>query len=512
MLMDKSRSSQLRVLWALILALFGYLIGCSLPQPLRTQYIGELGRFEFRGPDTRFDGIVIGVPYGGTQPDAVDYAQFIRDRTGAGMVIAYGFRKRRIPIDRPLVYTSPISWETATSRHPGSVYSEYKKLLRTALNGPLKFYVGVRVADDAGRPGGLEVVAAGFSFPQLRALKSAYLRIRDRLSRDPDLPKIDLALNPLDEISWNPFGVKNHGVLMLADRGLILRLPKTLMAPRFKTAYREIIARWIIEARAIAQGASSRLPEFEVTRLPYGRIDAMAGSGKLRGVVIAAPHGSFDWYTGELVEELSYLTLLPAVVTRGFTPTECDGWRINVNRPTERRYPTDTMERPTNRARAVYSDFSAIVKRKARGPLDLYIDIHQNGTEANVDVATVGVTRQEAAAIKSAYREIRDRVLGEAPEVPKVDFVIEPLDQIAIGAWATKNHGILRLAKRSFHFELPAQQVFYKQRARRAYTAILAELINHIVAPRRAVAETKAMSRGQKLQPTIAPDSPLTGN
>jgi hypothetical protein len=492
--MAQNRFYRVEIFWALVLASVGHLSGCSLPRPLQTQYLGELGRFEFRSPDTGFDGVVIGVPYGGAQPDAVDYAQSIRDRTGAGLVIAYGFRKRRIAIDRPLVHTSPVSWQTATSPHPGTVYAEYKELLQSALAGPLKFYVGVRIADDGGRLDRLEVVAGGLSFDQVKALKNSYARIRDRLSQDGNLAKIELALNPLDEISWSPFGVKNHGVLMLADRGLILRLPQLLTAPRFKAVYREILARWIIEARAIAQGTSSRLPGLEVTRLPHGRIDAVPGSGNLRGVVIAAPHGSFDWYTGELVEELSYLTSLPAVVTRGFTPTECNGWRINVNRPTERRYPMDTVERKTDRAKAVYSDFSEIVFREARGALDLYIDIHQNGTEANIDVATVGVTRQEAAVIKSAYREIRDRVLGEAPEVAKVDLVIEPFDQVAIGAWAAKDHGILRLAKRSFHFELPAQHVFYRQRARRAYTRILAELINHIVARRRPEMETKAIN------------------
>jgi len=64
-------------------------------------------------------------------------------------------------------------------------------------------------------------------------------------------------------------------------------------------------------------------------------------------------NGSFDWYTVELVEEMSYRTVLPAVVTRGFTPTECGGWGIDVNRPTKRRYPTDTVERVTDRAREV---------------------------------------------------------------------------------------------------------------------------------------------------------------
>jgi hypothetical protein len=59
--------------------------------------------------------------------------------------------------------------------------------------------------------------------------------------------------------------------------------------------------------------------------------------------------------------------------------------------------------------------------------------------------------------------------------------VIEPVDQVAIGAWAAKDHGILKVAPRSLHFEMPSHRVFYRQNARRAYRKILAELILRIV-------------------------------
>ena len=211
-------------------------------------------------------------------------------------------------------------------------------------------------------------------------------------------------------------------------------------------------------------------------------------------MVIAAPHGSFDWYTAELVEELSDRTSLPAVITRGFTPTECGGWRINVNRPTERRYPTDTIERKTERAEEVYRRFKEVVLRAAAGRLDTYIEMHQNGSEANIDVATLGIARDEALDIKTAYREIRDRVLRGVPDVVKVNLVIEPVDQVAIGAWAAKDDGMLRLSKSSLHFELPAQRLFYRDRARRAYTKILSELIDRIVRSRLGLVEAKARS------------------
>jgi hypothetical protein len=51
----------------------------------------------------------------------------------------------------------------------------------------------------------------------------------------------------------------------------------------------------------------------------------------------------------------------------------------------------------------------------------------------------------------------------------------------AIGAWAAKDHGILRLAQKSLHFELPAQHIFYREAARQGYTNILTELIKSML-------------------------------
>jgi hypothetical protein len=162
-----------------------------------------------------------------------------------------------------------------------------------------------------------------------------------------------------------------------------------------------------------------------------------------------------------------------------------------VNRPTERRYPTGTLERATERSIKVYQQFKDSVMTASRGPLDLYIDIHQNGTEDGIMVATLGITVEQAGIIKASYREIRDRVIGVNSQIPRVDLLIEPLDQVTIGAWAAKDRGILQLAKRTLHLELPAQHVFSRAAARQSYTRILAEWI-------------KAMTTAQPISPRNA--------
>ena len=460
----------------------GLWTGCGELLLLQQRRVGEYGHFEFRATEDGSNGLVIGVPRGGSEPAAVEYARFMRDRLGAGLVLAYDFARKRIPVSQPLIHTGPIAWAAPNSVGLGSVYSEFRTLLRSTVGGPIEFYVGLRAAkNNDNRSQRIEVASSGLAFEQLEVLKKSYAQIRDRLISSGDLPRVEIALNPLDDISWNADGVKNHGVLLLARRGLILQIPPALADARVSAVYQSILAAWINQARSISEDTRLARQETDVTLMPLGRIDSIAAGNNGRGIVIGAPHGSFDWYTGELVEVLSYRVSLPAVIARGFTPTECGGWRIDVNRPTERRYPTDTIERATDRAADVYRRYSAAVLKIAGGSLNLYIDLHQNSEIDDIDVATVGITRPQAEAIKNSYREIRDRVLREFPDVVKLKMMIEPVDQVVIGAWAAKDNGILKLAKRAIHFEMPSHRVLHRSKARRAYLRIFAELLREIV-------------------------------
>jgi len=389
--------------------------GCSGFSPLQEQRMGEYGRFEFRPAQDGSKGVVIGVPRGGTELAAVEYAHSMRDHLDAALVLAYDFASKRIPVSHPLIHTSPISWSAVNGMGRGSVYAEFRTLLRSTVGGPMEFYVGLRAIRGTHPPQRIEVASTGLTFEQLKVLKSTYAQVRDRLIANRDLPRVEIALNPLDDISWDSDGIKNHGVLLLARRGLIIRMPSVLAEDHVRVVYQNILAAWISEAKTLSMDSRTPLLEIDVTPMPLGRIDSIAARDDRRGIVLGAPHGSFDWYTGELVEELSYQTSLPAVIARGFSTTEWGGWRINVNRPSEHRYPMDTIERHTQRAGKVYERYSATVFRAARGLLDLYIDMHQNSEVDDIDVATVGISRSEALAIKMAYPQIRDRVLQDFP-------------------------------------------------------------------------------------------------
>ena len=318
---------------------------------------------DFHVPGGDLDGVVIGAPFGLTEPDAVDYATRISEKTGAGLVIAYGFKTKRVTVEQPLVVTAPLVAAARTFHSSGSVYSEYRDLLHVTAAGPLRFYVGLRVADEKLNLERIEVATSGLTFEQLKALKQVYVRLRDHRLENSSVRKVDMALNPLDDVSFNVTGVKNHGVLMYAKRGIVLRMPYSLTRAPAKSVYVEIMTEWVREAIAAGTQGVNGLPSSQITLMRYGRMESLPERKSSRGIVIGAPHGSFDRHTAEFVEDLSYRTGLPAVSAKGFTPTEADGWRINVNRPTEKSYPMGGggQEKNTDRARLVFQAFAKTV-------------------------------------------------------------------------------------------------------------------------------------------------------
>jgi hypothetical protein len=119
----------------------------------------------------------------------------------------------------------------------------------------------------------------------------------------------------------------------------------------------------------VSGGCSLQQPPQEQHVDDLGYFQFRAPNEAMKGVIIGAPHGSFDEHTGEMVEQVSYRTGLAAVIAKGFTPTECGGWRINVNRPTESRYPSGEIEIDFERAQKTYHSFKAAVLSASQNDL-----------------------------------------------------------------------------------------------------------------------------------------------
>jgi len=85
------------------------------------------------------------------------------------------------------------------------------------------------------------------------------------------------------------------------------------------------------------------------------------------------------------------------------------------------------------------------------------VDVHQYGGDVTIQVATVGINVEKARKIKQSCRSIRDRLLRGNPGIEPVEFVIEPLDSLEIGAWPAKANGILSVPAKVFTLSCPAQ-------------------------------------------------------
>ena len=450
---------------------------CSVQRPIQREQLGELGYFEFREPSEEMAGVIVGAPHGNTDLDAIALARQISDRTGAGLVAAYGFKSKRLSVAQPLVRAVHDPKVPDDPLKRGSVFREFKKILYRTAQGELDFYVGIHGGISRDGAAGIEVTSNGFTFEELNVLKEFYIRIRDGLVETNQIRKLSMAIDPLDQISWRIAGIRHHGVLMVAEKGLSIRILGPLMLRPEKNAYSQILSLWVNEAVKLIRQNPQKVPEIEVKLMDLGRFELSRPKTALKGVVVGSPHGSFDLNTAEMVKRLGRRTGFAAVIATGFTPTEAGGWRINVNRPTEKAYPPTDFELRSERARKVYKAYKDLVMVASNGALDLYIDIHGYSTGRKIQVATVGVSLEQARKIKSKYREIRDVALKRDSDIVAVDLVIEPLDEIEIGAWPAKAGGILGVARKSLHFELPSELVLQSRKARDVYTRVLGDLL-----------------------------------
>lgn len=455
--------------------------GCGLTRPLHREEVSGLGHFEFREAAGDLEGVVIGAPHGKSDRNSDRLAKAFSDLTGAGLVAAYGFKARRLSVSQPVVSLNPSPVAGGPLRQR-SVFRDYRSILRKAAGGDVELYIGVHRSKEKDVADRIEVATSGLTFEEARALKETYDQIRDQLIKGRQIPRFIMRIEPLDRIRWRASGEKHHGILLSAAKGLNLRVPEFSSPEVAEGLYTQILSRWIETTIRLLQENPLKLPQIQVRLTDLGKFELLDSRRRLAGIVIGAPHGSYDEYTAEMAKRVSYQTGIAAVIAKGFTPTEAGGWRINVNRPTEKIPYSEGAELHSQRAREIYRTYKDLVFTASRGELNLYVDLHQYSTDSKIQVATVGISRKEARIIKMLYQEIRDRILGKQSEnILPVDLVIEPLETIEIGAWAAKAEGILGLAKKSMHFELPSQHILATPEAQESYTRILAALLREAV-------------------------------
>ena len=227
----------------------------------------------------------------------------------------------------------------------------------------------------------------------------------------------------------------------------------------------------------VVVGCAAETSFREIDDVP-GRISGRAGT---RGVVIAAPHGTSDARTGDIAAELARRTGFGVVVATGFNlepdTRERAGRRYQVNRPLEGTPGPASEEVVSESARRVYEAYERRVREIAQGSLAFYAEIHGNNHRDamnRIEIATVGVDRDEAFRLRALLELIRDAHLRVNRDAPRLEILIEPADTLRYAASGAKRDGILRLPQRALHIELPkAARIEWRE----TYTAILADFL-----------------------------------
>jgi hypothetical protein len=425
-------------------------------------------------------GVVIGAPHGGTAPGTAALGRLISDHTGAGFVAAYGFKSKQVSVEQPVVRSSPHQPVPIDPLKRRTVFAELKQILRDITSGELDLYIGIRLRYPQTTAGGIEVIASGFTFEELRLIDRAYIEIRDGYIGARAIEKLPLSFAPVDKVTLVASGIRHHGVLMIAEKGVSLGIPEKVLSGAYLSVYGQVFSEWTKTLERLVHDDFRKIPQVQVRMMDLGRFDLIPSRKGVAGVVIGAPHGTYDEYTAEIVKRLGFRTGLAAVIARGFSPTEAGGWRINVNRPSEKTYLAPEFEVGSSRSRETYGAFRDTVIDAAGGDLRLYFDVHQYGG-SSIQIATTGVSAAQAQSLKQRYQRLRDRLLTENPDIEPVKLLIEPQDEVEIGAWPAKANGILSLARKSVHIELPLYSALRSEKSRNVYTRILSELIKQAV-------------------------------
>ncbi|KQC04020.1 MAG: hypothetical protein APR55_01960 [Methanolinea sp. SDB] len=177
-----------------------------------------------------------------------------------------------------------------------------------------------------------------------------------------------------------------------------------------------------------------------------------------QGIIIAAPHGTYDIHTDVLAKDVARVLGAGYIVARGFSSGAS---RVNVNRPTEGAGRTCEHERRTERARGVYDHYVRLVGKSCNGKtLRLYVEIHGHTSLAflnRLEIATTGITMEEARQLKEQFPAFLSQAKALYPAYPELALRVEPIDKVFFGAGCNKKIGYISTGQmdRALHMEIP---------------------------------------------------------
>lgn len=166
--------------------------------------------------------------------------------------------------------------------------------------------------------------------------------------------------------------------------------------------------------------------------------------------LIAAPHGSFDEGTGDIVHEFCKRVRWDCLIAEDFRRDEDP---VNVNRPTEGVSLADTDR--TQRADLVYQRYMKKLRR-LNPDAHLYVEIHGNifkGSRNRMEISTAGLNYNQGLFL----REVMNKS-NQATGLEQLEAVTDLTDEIRYLATHNKKFGVMSVLKPALHIELPLHE------------------------------------------------------
>ena len=441
--------------------------------------VRRFGHFnDSRPAKSGLEGAIVGAPGGDAYAASRKIVARIGD-SGAGIVIADGFRKKHgFNVNIPTRGDGDYKDHTHDN-DSRLVHEAYMHALGQMARAPVLFYFEVRTVPKLDMA---EIQISGVSRDEAALMKMLYQNAVKKLpAREAAKVSPEARVESLDSLKTDYYGTKHHGVPIRYPRSFIAALPRVEGTEEaYATVLSNVIAESVPLLRQGIDANGQRMRQLGIQISSFGRLEYIKPiSGEFKGVVIGAPHGSYDVSTAEVVRDLSNKLGIGAVVAKGFTEYETGDNRINVNRPTEGAVLKSSEENPTQRATDIYRHFERLVKQAAGDNLVVYFDVHANdysGTQDRIEVATKGISDDEARAVREMLagafgKNLRNHGLSS------LKVLVEPADSLSVwGATVAKRDGILGNASRGLNIKVP----FFKQ-VKEVYTNSLIEAVPAIV-------------------------------
>ncbi|MFQ5520654.1 MAG: hypothetical protein ACE5FK_04590 [Candidatus Methylomirabilia bacterium] len=199
-------------------------------------------------------GLVIGAPHGGTDDRTTWIGREVAAKTGFSLVLATGFTSPNSPhwrfnVNRPTegIPGRPATEERYTEEARG-VYERYIGQVRGVSQGPIRLYVELHGNTRQESAGRIEIATMGVDRLGAWKLKTLFELTRDSyLGSRPEVPRLEVLVEPLDRVVLTASSAKQIGILRLPRQAMHIELPRAARTSAGEV-YAQILAEFVQEA------------------------------------------------------------------------------------------------------------------------------------------------------------------------------------------------------------------------------------------------------------------------